>query len=341
MIIDHSDNWNKETHELIGTVLPNNTIPINVSGQLPPDVIKDIDAKINRSDSLLIHTDAVWWDSENNFFIDYLTQYPNKQFYISTVGYENEWLADNILKFALPWTVYRNSISYDTKQPVKSRNLKYGYSLINNYPKYARLHLGYHLWKNNLIDKIIYSQGVYVSDDPYTPSFPDDYLAELLQELDNFDEYKDLLPISFISADINDTAKDHSIEHPAFNESYVNIVSETEIEDVRHDCIIPRRIQSEKTYKPLYSKSLPIYYAAPGQIEFLESYDIDCFKELLPNDWDTWGIYAKTKYIIELIQTFKPEDYYFENLDRIEENFRIVTSDHLKIKAYEKIRELL
>jgi hypothetical protein len=67
--------------------------------------------------------------------------------------------------------------------------------------------------------------------------------------------------------------QDHSIQHPAYTDSYINYVTETSIRT--------REIyQSEKTFKPFMSGQFGIWLSNPGHVEFLRAIGLDVFDDV-------------------------------------------------------------
>lgn len=73
---------------------------------------------------------------------------------------------------------------------------------------------------------------------------------------------------------------DISIDHPAFLETYINLVTETSIDENIN-------LLSEKTFKPIVAGQLFILVAAPGAIKFLRDIGIDTFDDIIDHTYDT------------------------------------------------------
>jgi hypothetical protein len=70
--------------------------------------------------------------------------------------------------------------------------------------------------------------------------------------------------------------QDHSINHPAYSNSYVNYVTETSIRTKEIFC-------SEKTWKPFMSGQFGIWLSNPGHVEFLRFTGLDVFDDVFDN----------------------------------------------------------
>lgn len=64
--------------------------------------------------------------------------------------------------------------------------------------------------------------------------------------------------------------QDHSIQHPAYTDAYVNYVTETSIRTSEIFC-------SEKTWKPVMSGQFGIWLSNPGHVAFLRAIGLDMF----------------------------------------------------------------
>ena len=88
----------------------------------------------------------------------------------------------------------------------------------------------------------------------------------------------DLLPrtVTFPNDKIN---IDLSINHPAYQETYINLVTETTV-----DC--NTAMLSEKTFKPIVAGQLFVLIAGSGAIQFLRDIGIDTFDDIIDHSYD-------------------------------------------------------
>ena len=73
---------------------------------------------------------------------------------------------------------------------------------------------------------------------------------------------------------------DVSINHPAYLETYINLVTETNING-------KMSMLSEKTFKPIVAGQLFILIASTGAIQFLRDIGIDTFDDIIDHSYDT------------------------------------------------------
>lgn len=91
-----------------------------------------------------------------------------------------------------------------------------------------------------------------------------------------------LLPqvVNFNNASFKDKVNlDLSIMHPAYQESYINLVTETTI-----SAVTP--MLSEKTFKPIVAGQLFVLIASPGAVQFLRDLGIDTFDDIIDHTYD-------------------------------------------------------
>jgi hypothetical protein len=91
-------------------------------------------------------------------------------------------------------------------------------------------------------------------------------------------EQFNLLPqIVTFPNDITDI--DLSINHPAYQETYINLVTETTVE-------VNTAMLSEKTFKPIVAGQLFVLIAGPSAIQFLRDIGIDTFDDIIDHGYD-------------------------------------------------------
>ncbi len=83
------------------------------------------------------------------------------------------------------------------------------------------------------------------------------------------------------------------VEHPVYNQSAVNLVTETSVD-------VP--FISEKTCKPFMARQIPIVVGAPGISQFLQDIGLDMFADLVP--WRTWDHLADSVVRVNMIAEF-------------------------------------
>lgn len=97
------------------------------------------------------------------------------------------------------------------------------------------------------------------------------------QEQTEFDQLPNT--VKFVNEDSN-LEIDLSIDHPAFRNSWVNLVVETTVN--------PQvGLLSEKTFKPIASGQLFVLLGSPGSVEYLRDAGFDLFDDLIDHSYDT------------------------------------------------------
>lgn len=90
------------------------------------------------------------------------------------------------------------------------------------------------------------------------------------QIVTEFNLIRDRLPAS--------SPNDHSIMHPAYLDTYVNLVTETSIDQ--------HLFVSEKIWKPLMSGQFGLYLGSPGTVAYLKSVGFDLFDDYIDHSYD-------------------------------------------------------
>jgi len=158
---------------------------------------------------------------------------------------------------------------------IKFGNKQYRYSCLNRTPKQHRIDL-YNKLKSNL-DNAVYT---FNNVDPNTGM-------------------KVKYPLITWPGDVG--GNDHSINHDAYLNSYLNVVTET---------VINAEFSSEKTWKPIAAGQLFAILAHPNHNTWLNSLGIETFV-----DNDINSITAVLQQDIEQI--------YYQNIDKIKHNYNI------------------
>mgnify|MGYP003313740210 CR=1 FL=1 len=241
-------------------------------------------------------------------FIDYLNSKNNIFFIIKTLVYDTKKQSYNVVEVGL---VYFNEFKYQTIENTDKR--EYSFSCLNHFPKYFRIHLGLELWKNNLLDDILFSQSV--GDQTFLQE------ANIrLKDIEGYKDYINALPFKYkfdpVVASFDDKNLNFdtfSVNHTAFNNTYAHIYTESEID---------RQVCTEKTIKPYLAGQIPIPLTPTGHIQYLKELGFDTFDDLLGPNYDDLNYEDKIEVIVNIVSKGKDyiEDYYFKNYDKIEKN---------------------
>lgn len=164
------------------------------------------------------------------------------------------------------WAVF---MSYNT-QGFSYANKNYKISCLNGTTWNHRKLVYLHLTTRPYFKDVVFSFG---NRPPYNPSFRDIPLT--LQEQETYSN----LPqnVSFQHEQSLDI--DLSISHPAYQESYLNVVTETTVSNITP-------MLSEKTFKPIIAGQLFVLVASPGAVKFLREIGIDTFDDIINHSYD-------------------------------------------------------
>jgi len=188
-----------------------------------------------------------------------------------------------------------------------NRQKKYKFSCLNGTAKEHRKFLYVLLNQKHYFKDIVFTFG----HRPTTTAF----LNEILLTVEEQKIYQALpQAVEFLASDAT-VGIDLTLDHPAYQESYVNLVTETTV-------ISP--MLSEKTFKPIVAGQLFILIAAPGAVQFLRDIGIDTFDDIVDHSYDLISdtrtrINKAVEQVDHLIE--KDLDTIYDNIkNRIEQN---------------------
>lgn len=164
-----------------------------------------------------------------------------------------------------------------------SGNIKiYDHGFRSNLKKYTISCLNGTQWNHRKLVYLLLSQRSYFEDLVFTFGHRTVYgNLNIDPELtiDELELFKRLpSDVAFVDADAVQGI-DVTINHPAYFESYVNLVTETTVKSVTP-------MLSEKTFKPIVAGQLFVLIASPGAIEFLRNIGIDTFDDIIDHSYD-------------------------------------------------------
>lgn len=206
---------------------------------------------------------------------------PKKTFVItSDYSYFKNPQCDPMIKFFPFWAIWTSSPdttvhSYDPKlfhnvHQFSNKIKKHKISCLNGTPTEHRILTYLHLKDKPYFKDLVFSFG----NRP-----PHHHFGGLLTNEER-KAYKSLPNnVSFVTEDAV-RGIDISVDHPAFLESYVNLVTETTISN--NVCML-----SEKTFKPIVTGQFFILIAPPGAVQFLRNIGIDTFDDIIDHSYDT------------------------------------------------------
>ena len=318
---------------------------IGISSQFPEDILKTLDQITDTVDTVLLTNGDVWryFDVRDEIF-----NHPNlqdKNVFLQTLGYTNTKFDAKCWEISYPLYYLRMEKAMDPFV-AKPSNLKHGFSCLNNNNNMHRTLLGYWLYKNNLLDDIIFSQNIVDGGHAIARVSQD---AEILN-LKNFEEYKNLLPIRAQMEIIpvgQEIREAHNLfgtpTHPAYTKAYCNIVTESECEEYPYNRNINLPVITEKSYKPFMAGQIPIMFAARGHIAYLKGLGFEMMEDLLPMGYDQMPVLQKIENIIIMVAKDKDliKDFYFNHLREIKHNYELFNSTKVEELVIKRIKDIL
>ena len=207
---------------------------------------------------------------------------------------------DHFLKIKLdrPYTVVTGSYEYHKQSPnpnisffpfwaVWMSNPITGLLQITNHKfsdspkKYKISCLNGTLWDHRKLIYLLLSQKNYFKDLVFTyghrPIY-NNFLSNYLFTPAEIEQYQSLpSSVEFLNSDTSHDI-DLTVNHPAYKETYVNLVTET---------TITNKMLSEKTFKPIIAGQLFVLIASVGAVQFLRDIGLDTFDDIIDHRYDT------------------------------------------------------
>jgi hypothetical protein len=313
-------------------ILPPTIISIDTSSWYPDEIIARLSElkKSHSSQPVALFNGDVWRYGTDPDLTEFL-QNDHRVFYIFTLGYEHKIKAKNIAEISWPLFYFLRPKSNLASDVLTKR--QHGFSCLNNKSAFHRLVLGCQLFNDRILDSLLFTQNV--------TSMPQGYHANILQQIIGMSEYISTLPRTCAFDDDRDFQNQSDmIEHPAFYDSYCNIVTETEMQEfVFEGPVIDLPIITEKSYKPFRAKQIPVWFAAPGHMCYLESLGFEVMNDLVPQDFDLTDVYDRSRLISDLVAKGHGfiQDFYHSHLRQIQHNYDLVQSDRVENLVIENL----
>lgn len=120
---------------------------------------------------------------------------------------------------------------------------------------------------------------------------------------------------------------DLSVDHPAYQETYINLVTETTVD-------YNTSMLSEKTFKPIVAGQLFVLIAGPGAIQFLRDIGIDTFDDIIDHSYDNViDVRERIKLAIaqiDYLTTLDLEQLYNQIKPRLQRNSEYFRSEEFR-----------
>lgn len=246
-----------------------------------------------------------------------------KQYTILTGLYSYHNLTSSYIHFFPFWAIWMSNpvtgIIDRRQHKFSTHTKKYKVSCLNGTPWLHRKFLYLKLKNKSYYNDLIFSFGNRPS---YTPLDHELILTD--DELKEFNQ----LPASVAFTDSDSVSGiDLTISHPAYQQSYVNLVTETTVNPATP-------MLSEKTFKPIVAGQLFVLIAPPQAIQFLRNIGIDTFDDIIDHSYD--NILDTRQRIetaitqIDQLMTMDLEKIYSQLRPRLERNSKFFTSEEFR-----------
>jgi len=309
----HWHRHNRAFDDLLQLLPGKNKIRVGLSSRHPFEIIECL-TQLSSYDTILLTQTDVWRYGADKTLIEFFESKPQK-FYISTLGYQNKKICNNAYELAHDTFWFSKS---NTELNLKPANSTLGFGCLNRMPRFHRTMLGLKLWQSNLLNKLVYSLNDVSEGTSYLQT-------QLLNE-PGWEEFANQVPFKYLDSD--GVFNDHSTLHPAYS-TYCNIITESETEYFGYNEKYPTPVITEKSWKPFLSCQIPVYLTAQGHLKYLNKFGLELFEHILPSGYDDMDTFAKIKAIVDLVANCDIKDVYFENIDGIQHNHELVTSDKI------------
>jgi len=324
-------------------LFPRDTTMVSVDCAVPDDIEKIINNY--KSEKYLVLTNEHVWR-----YSDYFSKRDNnkQKIFVTTLGYEHKKFSESYYEISLPVWYYKRIYTKQNISIDAPRN--YGFSCLNNRASLERILLGYSLFTKGLLNNnMLFTQRCHPEGEFEQNSsllLDNDYIKNYF-DFSNFEKYKSILPI-IVGSESNFLSSNDMLQvtHIGFNDSFCNIVTETECEKWPYDKNNNLPAVSEKSYKPFIAKQIPIYLAAKGHLRYLKSLGFETMDDLLPYGYDDFNVIEKIKAIVGIVEFAKKrknfiKDFYHTHTKEIEHNYNLVTSNKVDQLILNQIKEFL
>jgi hypothetical protein len=231
----------------------------------------------------------------------------------------------------LPTLMLHRSLEYSAYTFNDNLKRDYKISCLNRIP---RGHKFYTYYKLLTKDSVILSfNGLTDSnskepisyDDPWYYNLP----KKLKEQLKNVPRYKESFP------EDNTWANDLTPNHPAFSNTYLNIVTETNSRSAFY---------SEKICKPLASNQFFLMSSGMGSLRGLRQLGVDCFDDVFDNHSyeNLENFVDRIDAMISILDSLYPdlESIYADYFGRIKSNQEYFLSDSFRQKLISPLKEM-
>lgn len=230
-----------------------------------------------------------------------------------------------------PLWLFSKHINYKSFPYTVKKQRNYNISCLNRFPFPHKVYTFFQLDQNNLINdkSLISSNGL---KDPYnlnrqmTTLDLWDIPQNIKNEIEKMELYRECMPGD------NKWDNDHSISHPAFSDTYLNIITEST------HCIT---FYTEKTCKPLAAGQLFLSANGAKSVRALQHLGFECFNDLFyDHNYENHSDFMqRIDNMIKLLKEISPsiEELYLNNFDRLQYNRNYFISENFKNKLLQPL----
>jgi len=246
-----------------------------------------------------------------------------------TSNYDDYSSYKNIFYF--PYQLYRSKVKLIQHNIEKNR--KYKISCLNRNPHTHKIYTFFKLQQLENFNDMLVSFNNIIPHTGKVLTF-DDYIlsvipAQIREEIRKINLHK-----SIPGDDLYNWQELLNNNHPAYNDSYLNIITETTYD---------LRCMSEKTFKPLVSGQLFLFSSAPKSLNFLSDLGFEIYDNCIDTSYDRLdNMYERIDKMIDTVSLIYDdiEDIYFENKDKLFYNQNRMQSNELGMLFLQPLIEI-
>jgi hypothetical protein len=245
---------------------------------------------------------------------------------------------ENVIFF--PYWLYRNSIRFNDQPVVPIGKRLNKVSCLNRSPSSSRLYLYYQLLQRPYESNLMLSlHGLVCPYSRETLTLDHDRFNNLPIEIKNQLRNINLVRQSFPGDNGNDFNEpgnpgDHNWLHPAFSNTYLNIITES---------VTEAGFYSEKTFKPLAAGQLFFMLSAANATRPLKLLGFETFDDNFNNhEYEQSMSYTeRSDQLVNLLDSIYSniEEIYFSNLPELRHNQQYAFSDTFRERILQPLRD--
>jgi hypothetical protein len=227
--------------------------------------------------------------------------------------------------FYFPYQFFRSKANYKSTNIYVKR--KYKVSCLNRNPNTHKIYTFFKLYQFGYFDEMLISFNNVIPTGSRPLLTMQDHVINCMPD----EIKKEIAKINLFRNDLADDMWDWSklintVNHPAFNNAYLNIITETSY---------TLRCLSEKTFKPIVAGQLFTFSSAPGSLSAIHNLGFEIFNDIIDSSYDSIiNMYDRIDSMINIVDSIYDniESMYESNRERILYNQQYFWSDELENK---------